>query len=63
LKSDETLLDRFTEDEIDVFFDADSSKTYASKEEELNDKKKNVRLLSEDECKQMETLMKKKWEF
>ena len=63
LKSDETILDRFTDDEIDVFFDADPSKTYSSKEEELADKKNNVRLLSEDECKQMETLMKKKWEF
>jgi hypothetical protein len=63
LKSDEVLSDRFTDDEIDVFFDSDPSKTYSSKEEELNDKKKNLRLLSEEECKQMETLMKKKWEF
>lgn len=67
LKSDESLYGgenaRFTHDEIDVFFEADPTKTYSSKEEEFNDKVKNAHLLNEAECKQMETLMKKKWEF
>ena len=63
LKSDENLIDRFTDDEINIFFEADPGKTYSSKKEEFEDKKKNVRLLNEDECKQLETLMKKKWEF
>jgi hypothetical protein len=35
LKSDENLADRFTDDEINIFFEADPGKTYSSKEEEF----------------------------
>ena len=63
LKSGETLTDRFTKDEIDIFFEADPTKTYASKEEEFEAKKANLKLLSEDEFKQLRKLITKKWEF
>jgi hypothetical protein len=46
----ENIRDRFTDDEIEVFFEADPTKTYSSKEEEFNDKVKNIKLLNEDEC-------------
>lgn len=63
LESGEKLEDRFTDDEIDLFFNADSSKTYSSKDEEFKDKIKNLRLLNEDEAKQLKNLVSKKWEF
>ena len=53
LKPGETLRDRFKDDEIDIFFEANPSKTYATKEEEFEDKVKNLRLLNDDECDQL----------
>ena len=63
LRSGENIKDRFTEDEIDLFFEGDPTKTYTSKQEEFQDKLKNARLLTEDECKQLKNIVSKKWEF
>ena len=63
LESGENIEDRFTDDEIDLFFEADPLKTYTSKEEEFQAKKENIHLLNDKECNQLVKLMTKKWDF
>lgn len=63
LETGEQVADRFTDDEIDIFFEADSLKTYSSKEEEFQAKKEKAHLLNDKECNQLKTLMSKKWGF
>lgn len=63
LESGENIADRFSNDEIDIFFEGTPGKTYSSKDEEFEDKLKNVHLLNEIECKQLSQLMTKKWEY
>ncbi len=63
LETGEQVADRFTDDEIDIFFEADPLKTYSSKEEEFQAKKEKAHLLNDKECNQLKTLMSKKWGF
>lgn len=53
LKSGEKLEDRFTEDEIDVFFEGNTHEEKLSK----------LRLLNNIEASQLKTLMENKWDF
>ena len=53
LKSGEKLEDRFTKDEIDIFFEGDTFEEKLSK----------LRLLNQDESKQLQELMTNKWDF
>ena len=53
LKSGEDITTRFTDDEIDVFFEGNT----------LEEKKSKVRLLTQEECKQLKQLMNSKWKF
>lgn len=53
LESDETIENRFTDDEIDVFFEGNS----------FENKKKQLRLLNTNEAKQLQSLMTKKWDY
>ena len=53
LKPEEKIKDRFSEDEINIFFDGSTFEEKLSK----------ARLLNESECKQLEELMTKKWEY
>lgn len=53
LESGEKLEDRFTEDEIDVFFEGNTHEERLSK----------LRLLNNTEASQLKTLMENKWDF
>ena len=53
LKSGETIQDRFTEDEINIFFEGKN----------FEEKKSNAKLLNPEECKQLKKLMQSKWKF
>ena len=53
LESGEKLEDRFTKDEIDIFFEGNTFEEKLSK----------VRLLNQDESKQLQELMTNKWDY
>ena len=53
LKSGENIVDRFSEDEINIFFEGNT----------FEEKKTNLKLLNKNECKQLKKLMKAKWKF
>ena len=53
LESGEKLEDRFTKDEIDIFFEGDTHEEKVSK----------LRLLNQEESKQLQELMTNKWDY
>ena len=53
LESGETLRDRFTDDEIDIFFEGDT----------FDEKLSKLKLLNPTESKQLKDLMTNKWDF
>lgn len=53
LDGSEKVSDRFTDDEIDIFFNGNSHE----------EKKQNARLLNQEEAKQLKKLMSQKWKF